>query len=224
LAEWWQGEITTDPTYAGQIVPLAVELLGGAGGPFLDLGCGEGQLLRALGGGQMIGCDFSLQLLGAAKPTAPVVQCLLPDLSWIKTDAFDAAACVLVLEHLADVSALFGAVARVVRTHGALVVVMNHPAYTPDGAGPLIDTSDGEVLWRWGNYFDEGIGIEPAGSGSVVFHHRPLGMILNAASANGFDLEHLEEVGMAPEAGARDPGFAGQEHLPRLLGARWRRR
>ena len=180
--------------------------------------------MRAARSGAIVGCDVSVALLGDAAKAGPVVQCRLPDLSWLKPAVFEAAACVLVLEHVRDMHALFGGVARVVRPGGALVVVMNHPAYTPPGAGPVIDMSDGEVLWRWGSYFDEAEGTEPAGEGTVVFHHRPLATILSSASSHGFDLLRIEEAGLDPAVVAEDPGLAGQEHLPRLLGARWRRR
>lgn len=206
------------------MVPLALELLDGAEGVVLDLGCGEGQLLRALEAVRVVGCDLSLTLLRTAVRTSPAVRCRLPELGWVKPGAFDGAACVFVLEHLADVEALFSSVANAVRSGGIFVVVMNHPSYTADGAGPVIDMSDGEVLWRWGDYFEPGASTEPAGSGSVTFYHRPLDAILNAAAAGGFILEEAREVGLAPDAVARDPGFAGQEHLPRLLGVRWRRR
>jgi hypothetical protein len=109
----------------------------------------------------------------------------------------------------------------VVQTDGVLVLVQNHPAYTPPGAGPIIDQTDGEILWRWGRYFDETSGPEPAGEGSITFYHRPLGNLLTVAAAAGWCLERAVELGLGPNAVARDPGMAGQEHMPRILGLRW---
>jgi len=222
LAPWWLGEVTTDPVYREQIVPLARELLGDIAGRLLDLGCGEGQLLRALDVPRAVGCDVSQILLRHTRRTHAAVRCRLPELDWARPGSFSSASAVLVLEHLPTL-ALFPEVHRVVAPGGALVVVMNHPAYTPPGAGPIIDESDGEVLWRWGRYFEEATGAEPAGEDTVVFHHRPLGTILTAAAEAGWALQRLAEQGLSLGAVARDPGFAGQEHLPRLLGARWRR-
>jgi SAM-dependent methyltransferase len=130
--------------------------------------------------------------------------------------------CVLVIEHLPDVVDLFEEVARVLEPGGVCALVMNHPAYTAAGAGPVVDMSDGEILWRWGAYFEQGSAPEPAGEGSVVFHHRPLSEVLNAAASGGLILERLDERGFSPEAIARDPALIGQEHFPRLLGVRWR--
>ena len=205
-----------------EIVPLAVDLLGPVAGRFVDLGCGEGQVLRAVSGASAIGCDISASLLALAAEDAAVVRCRLPDLGWLRADVAAAAACVLVVEHLPTLEGLFAEVARVLEPNGVFVVVMNHPAYTADGAGPVLDMSDGEFLWRWGSYFAVGSGREPAGDRSVVFHHRPLNAILNFAAGSGLALERVEERGLSPAAVARDPGLAGQEHFPRILGLRWR--
>ena len=109
----------------------------------------------------------------------------------------------------------------VFRGGGTLVVVMNHPAYTPSGAGPVIDPTDGEVYWRWGDYTEEGAGDEPAGDGSITFHHRPLGTVLTTAADAGWVLERVVERPATGEALAALIG--DQRHIPRLLGVRWRR-
>ena len=116
------------------------------------------------------------------------------------------------------------ATARVVRSGGSLVVVANHPAYTSGGAGPVIDQSDGEVLWRWGSYMVDSISAEPAGTGSVVFHHRSIGSLLTTAARAGWDLRHVSEAGASDETIERVPSLHGQEHMPRLMGLRWSRR
>ena len=48
-ADWWLGEIADDPIYQLDVVPLAQDLIGTPEGKLLDLGCGEGQLMRAIG-------------------------------------------------------------------------------------------------------------------------------------------------------------------------------
>ena len=215
-------EIEDDPTYAEEIVPWAVDLIGPVSERLLDLGCGEGQLLRAVAARTRIGCDITVSLLRRAASDAAAVQCRLPDLRWLRDRSVDTAACVLVLEHVADISGFFDEVARVLEPGGTFSLIVNHPAYTAEGAGPVVDLTDGEVLWRWGAYFDEGTSREPAGEGSVVFHHRPMRELLGAAARSGLCLEAFEERGFSPQFVARDPGLVGQEHFPRLLGARWR--
>ena len=192
-------------------------------GKILDIGCGEGRLLRALEGADVVGCDLSADLLRRVGPSVPVVQCRLPELSWLQSGTVGAAICVLVLEHVDDLEAFLAEVSRVLEPGGAFVLVMNHPAYTAPGAGPVVDLSDGEVLWRWGPYFDRASATEPAGSGLVLFHHRPLSALLNAAARQGLALRRLDERALGPEAVADQPGLAGQEHFPRLLGVKWRK-
>jgi SAM-dependent methyltransferase len=147
----------------------------------------------------------------------------LPDLRWLRTGAAAAVVSVLVLEHVEDFATLLAHVGRALEPGGRFVLVMNHPAYTPSGAGPVVDLSDGEVFWRWGPYFASGSGTEPAGAGAVVFHHRPLGLLLNTVAGSGLALERFEERALGTDAVARDPGLSGQEHFPRLLGALWRK-
>ncbi len=220
-AAWWLGEVGNDPVYALDVLPLFADLIDGAVGRNLDLGCGEGQLMRSLGG-SVVGTDISLTLLRHARHAGPVVQSRLPSLDWIRAGSFDMAYAVLVLEHLPTLD-LFANAARVVRPGGGLVLVMNHPAFTPAAAGPIMDQSDGEILWRWGDYFERTPVTMPAGDSDIVFHHRPLGDILNAAAAVGWSLARFIERGFSQAAIAAVPGYVGQEQMPRLLGMRWLR-
>ena len=221
LADWWSEELT-DPAYTFDVQPLVDKMLAGLSGPSLDLGCGTGRLRDSLPV-PAYGCDSSRKLLAiAAELGMPVVQTRLAELPWRDGVIATAVAC-LVLEHLPDLRTFFSEVARVVTSGGHLVVVSNHPAYTSQGSGPVVDMSDGEVLWRWGSYLFESVATEPAGEGSMVFHHRPLPVILNAAAEAGWSLERMLEAGVSAETVARIPALAGQEHMPRLIALRWRR-
>lgn len=222
--EWWCREIANDPAYQEEVLPLLLRALQpNAGRRYLDMGCGEGQGMRAVqsAGGEVVGCDLSLGLLQQARAAAPVVQSKLPSLQWLRSGTFDGAYAVLVLEHISDIELLFAEAARVVRADGKLAVVANHPAFTAPGAGPLIDPADGEVTWRWGPYLRPGTIVEPGGRVNIHVHHRPLGQILTAAAAAGWYLRSLEEAGVGPAAADRDPLLARQAHIPRLVGIWW---
>lgn len=224
-AVWWLSEVAADSTYPEEVLPLLIDLLGpGEGTLYLDLGCGEGQGMRAAAaaGANVIGCDQDAVLLGHAVRSGPVVRCRLPDLAWAADAAVDGALAVLVFEHIEDYERLLAEAARVVAGHGTLVVVANHPAFTAPGAGPLIDPGDGEVTWRWGAYLEEGTSVEPAGSFNLLMYHRPLSAFLTAAAAAGWALERLEERGPGDAAAGRDPLLAAQRHIPRLIGLRFR--
>jgi SAM-dependent methyltransferase len=224
LADWWVEEVVSDPVYADEVVPLAVEMLAPVpGAHYLELGCGEGEVMRAVAaaGGRVLGCDLSERLARRAAAAGPVAICRLPDLDWVRPGSLDGALAVLVLEHLADAATVLRGARRAVRTGGTLAVVANHPAYTAPGSGPLVDAGDGEVLWRWGPYMELGASEEPAGSGSVTFYHRPLGMLLSTAAEAGWRLERMVEHGVGERRVAEDPLLAAQRQIPRLLAARW---
>lgn len=226
LAGWWLGEVASDPAYREVVVPALLELLDPEpGSRYLDLGCGEGQAMRAVAasGGRPVGCDASPTLAALAASAGPVAVARLPDLSWVAPASLDGAYAVLVLEHLEDHRAVFEAAAGAVRPGGCLVVVSNHPVYTSPGSVPVFDPADDEVLWRWGSYLESGATEVPAGELSITFHHRPLGSLLSAAAATGWRLERLVEHGVGEQQAAGDALLARQRHIPRLMGVRWRR-
>jgi len=224
-SQWWLDEVASDPNYRRDVIPLLIDMLQpGPEALYLDLGCGEGQGMRAVAaaGGAVIGCDQDEVLLSHARRDGPVVQCHLPELAWLGDATVGGAYAVLVLEHIADFERLLVEAARTVLSGGVLVIVANHPAFTAPGAGPLIDPGDGEVTWRWGAYLSPGTSIEPAGSFNLTMHHRPLSVLLTAAGRAGWMLEMLVEQGPGEAAADRDPLLAAQRNIPRLIGLRFR--
>lgn len=221
IAAWWAEEIHDDPAYAQDVYPILLQLLESTGGRTIDLGCGEGQGMRLVGG-HMIGTDLSLELLKRAALVAPVVRARLPGLGWLKPESIDRAFSVYVVDLIVDHASFFGEAARVVRPGGHLAIVINHPVYTAPGSAPFMD-DDGEVLWRWGTYLTQGSSREPAGSRTVEFFHRSVGELLTAAGLAGWSLDLMIERGLSTQTIERFPEYVGQEHIPRLLGLRWAR-
>lgn len=219
IAEWWSSEIEGDPIYASDVHPLYSSLVAGCSGRFADLGCGEGQAMPMTGPGT-IGIDLSQSLLATAATKGPCVRAWLPDLACFRDGVFDHAGSIYLVDLIHDEEKFFAETARTVRTGGTLTIVINHPVYTAPGSAPIADT-DGEVLWRWGHYRSRGASAEPAGDRSVVFHHRPLDVLLNSAASHGWSLDRLVEQPLSEAAIASVPGYEGQGAIPRLLGARW---
>ena len=216
LGDWWLREVNGDPAYEAVVTPLLMEALEPRpGAVYLDLGAGEGRVMHTVAGAgaTVHGIDINFQLAAAASRFGPVAVGDLSNLDFLRSDVYDGAYCVLVLEHVADHAALFRSVAGAVRPGGVLALVSNHPIWTAPGSTPISD-SDGEVLWRSGDYFGEGTTEEPAGGETVTFHHRTLAALLNSAASAGWSLEWVAE---SPHHELADQGG-----IPRLLACRWR--
>ncbi|MGF1668447.1 MAG: class I SAM-dependent DNA methyltransferase [Acidimicrobiia bacterium] len=222
LTDWWLAELEGDPTYEELVTPLVKELTPVTDRPVVDLGCGEGRLMGALRemGNEAVGVDIDRGLLRRARAQGPVVRTELPQLSALSSGVFGGALVCLVMEHIAEHRTLICEAARVVVEGGFLVVVINHPIFTAPESGPIVD-SDGEMLWRPGEYFGSGWTDEPAGAGIVRFHHRPMSELLNAAAECGWSLDRLVEVGVTEQQIRRTPWLEDQRNIPRLMGARW---
>lgn len=218
-ADWWLGEVAGDPSYERDVDPLLHTLVPARSGPpLLDVGCGEGRYLGRFGA--TIGIDLLPALARVARRRGPVVVGDASRSLPFADGAFSGAYAVLVLEHLADPGHLVDELARVVRPGGWLVVVHNHPVLTAPDSGPVVDMADGEVLWRWGGYLGGGHTDEPAGEGTVRFHHRTVAALLSRFADAGWSLQVLEERALGD---MDDPLFYAQRFVPRLLGGRWLR-
>jgi SAM-dependent methyltransferase len=215
LGDWWLSEVDRDPAYETLVTPILLEmLLPQTGLTYLDLGSGEGRVIRGVAetGATAHGIELSTDLARRSHESGPTVIGRLPDLDFLGDDTYDGAFCVLVLEHIEDHRRLLAETARVIRPGGVFALVMNHPIWTAPGSTPISDV-DGEVLWRPGSYFGEGTVEEPAAGGKVVFHHRTMAELLNAAAAAGWQLEQMVET---PHHDHQD-----QAGIPRLLSVRW---
>lgn len=193
------------------ITPLLIDVLDPAtGGIYLDLGCGEGRVMRSVAesGATVHGLDINPGLARHAG------LAMVADMGTIPTrdDMYDGVYSVLTLEHVADHVRFFTEAARVTRPGGVLAIVINHPVWTAPESTPISD-SDGEVLWRPGDYFSNGSSEVPAGDSTVTFHHRSTADLLNSAAEAGWSLQRMIE--------RPHHEFEGQAGIPRLLACRW---
>lgn len=212
LGDWWIEEIADDPAYHTVVTPLLLEVLEPKPGLlYLDLGAGEGQVMRKMSetGARVVGVELNE---GLARAAGCSVVGRIPEVP-IAGGSVDGVYAVLVVEHLNDHAQFFAEAARVTRPGGVLAVVMNHPVWTAPRATPVADL-DGELLWRPGDYFASGATDVPTRGRTVTFHHRSLGDLLSSAAEHRWSLEALIE---RPH---HEPGEI--PGVPRLLASRWR--
>ena len=224
-AQWWIDGFTggADPEYEEQIIPLAVAELGG-GGRVLDVGCGDGQVARALAatGCAVTGIDPTARNLEVARERGggpEYVEGAADDLPF--PDAyFDAVVACLVFEHIDDVDAAIAEVARVLRPGGLFAFFLNHPLLQTPGSGWIDDhmIDPPEQYWRIGPYLVETESIEEVELGvHIRFLHRPLSRYVNAMSEHGLQLERMVEPEPPEGFLARAPEYPLARTVPRLL-------
>ena len=224
-AQWWIDGFTdgADPEYVEQIIPLAVEELAGRH-KILDLGCGDGQIARALAaqGSDVLGVDPTQLHIDVAIERGGGPRYLLGGATKIPADdeTFDAVIACLVFEHIDQMDEAMTEVARVLKPNGQFSFFLNHPLLQTPGSGWIDDhiIDPPEQYWRIGPYLVETESIEEVEKDVYIrFIHRPLSRYVNALLANGMSLERMVEP--SPPAGflARAPEYALAHTVPRLL-------
>ncbi len=224
-AKWWQAGFTSgaDPEYEEQIIPLFVENLGGSHS-VLDIGTGEGQLLRIAsatpGVDRLVGIDPTWEQIFEAKAREPHLSFLRASASPLPfaNESFDTVVACLVFEHIADLDAAIAEVARVLKPGGRFLFFLNHPLLQTPGSGWIDDQIIGEQYWRIGKYLEEERTVEEVEKNVFIpFIHRPLHKYLNCLADNSLYLTHMEEP--APPKGFLDkaPEYYDAASVPRLL-------
>ena len=230
-ASWWIEGFTegADPEYEDQIIPLAVAEQGGAD-RVLDLGCGDGQIARALAstGASVVGVDPTTNQIDVATERAggPVFAQAGAAVLPFSDGAFDGVIACLVFEHIDDVDAAIGEVARVLRPGGRFTFMLNHPLLQTPGSGWIDDhmVDPPEQYWRIGPYLVEAETVEQVELGvHIRFLHRPLSRYLNALAAVGLVLERMDEPAPPERFLAQAPEYFDAATVPRLLHLRLRR-
>ena len=190
----------------------------------LDLGCGDGQIARALAaqGSDVLGVDPTQLHIDIAIERGGGPRYLLGGATDIPADdnSFDAVVACLVFEHIDQMDEAMTEVARVLKPEGQFSFFLNHPLLQTPGSGWIDDhiIDPPEQYWRIGPYLVETESIEEVEKDVYIrFIHRPLSRYVNALIANGMTLERMVEP--SPPAGflARAPEYALAHTVPRLL-------
>jgi SAM-dependent methyltransferase len=232
-AGWWQQNFTegADAEYSEQILPLVAAELG-RGTRVLDVGTGEGQVARLVAGsasrgrsasrhGRMVvGADPSRAQLSEAARRGGGPRYVRAEAGTLPfaSGSFDTVVACLVFEHITDVDAVMGEVARVMRPRGRFLFLLNHPLLQTPGSGWIDDRILDEQYWRIGPYLVEDESLEEVDKGIFIpFVHRPLSRYVNAMAGAGLLVTRMEEPAPPPGFLARAAEYVEAERIPRLL-------
>jgi ubiquinone/menaquinone biosynthesis C-methylase UbiE len=191
------------------ILPAAMRLLDPQPGErLLDLCCGQGVLTRLLldrNVGQIVAVDASASLIAAAKSRGPAdsrVRYVVRDatkLGDLADGSFDGAACVMAVQDVEDVTALFAGLGRSLRPGGRAAIVMMHPCFrVPRQSDWGWDEAKKTQYRRVDRYLSPlqvPIATHPGSDPGqhTFFHHRSLGEYVNALGRAGMAVVAAEE-------------------------------
>ncbi len=219
VAVWYDNlmEKSTDSYQEKVILPNLLRIIDPKPGQkLLDIACGQGYFSRAFykNGMQVTGCDISLELIDLARKNSPkeityfvapaekVADNITPE------EKFDVALIVLAIQNIEDMRAAFVESAKLLKTGGRLVLVINHPVFRiPQNSSWQWDAQLGKQYRRIDSYMTDSkikIDMAPGKSASAskfsksaaqntVSFHRPLQSYFKAFNSAGLSVTRLEE-------------------------------
>lgn len=178
--------------------PFFFGILPAPSGATLEVGCGEGRIVRALraGGYDVQGVDVSETLVQAAIRADPRGRYTVADAAQLPfdDDAFHLVVAFMSLQDIDDFQGAIAEVARILRPDGHFCFAILHPLRT---AGAFRPTGSTEAFAIDGSYFErrefmvadevDGVRVE------MYSEHRPLEAYTLALEKAGFLIEALRE-------------------------------
>ncbi len=211
VASWYDKLVGDEGSdyHRNVILPAALRLLAPRKGErFLDVCCGQGVFVRLLaehGAGEVIGVDASPKLIAAAKARGgrqPGIRYVVGDARrlGISGGNFDGAACLMAVQDLDDIGAVFAGASEALAPGGRLVVIMMHPCFrVPRQSSWGWDEQKKCQFRRIERYFTPMTipiaahpGLDP--ELHTTFFHRPLADYVNALGKAGLAVVACEEL------------------------------
>jgi ubiquinone/menaquinone biosynthesis C-methylase UbiE len=169
----------------------------------LDAGCGNGVFTHILSqnGGNVIGCDGSVEMLKLAKAKHPQYQFDEINLFYgmpYKDMAFDLVFCNLVLMDVDPIDNILSEFNRILTADGILFFSIIHPAfYHASWERNEHGIIDGKKVKEYITPFSL---IQNAPWGETTHYHRPISYYYNKASAAGFRFVQMYEPSVYEDA------------------------
>ncbi|HVU06746.1 MAG TPA: class I SAM-dependent methyltransferase [Candidatus Paceibacterota bacterium] len=210
VADWYDKVVNDEDSYQSQVVlPYILRLITPKRGDnILDLACGQGFFSHALAaeGARVTGVDIAPELIDIARTHAMHNQEFFvssaDDLRAFRDKSFDAALCILAIQNIESMGKAFKEVARVLKTGGKFVLVLNHPAFRiPNKSSWGFDEKTNSQYRRVDEYVSESrsaIDMHPGqdaeGKKELTYSfHRPIQGYSKALANAGFVIARIEE-------------------------------
>jgi ubiquinone/menaquinone biosynthesis C-methylase UbiE len=206
VANWYESHLKKEGSYQAEVLlPNVTRMLGlTKNDTLLDLACGEGFFARefAKTGAKVIGADLSAELIQKAKKAGgPILYKVAPasKLTFAKNEEFTAAVCILALQNMEDIKAVFTEVSRVLAPKGRFIFVLNHPTFRVLKRSSWgFDEKQNVQYRRIDGYLSAAkilVDMHPgkANAPQTISYHRSLQDFTKALAAAGFAITRLEE-------------------------------
>lgn len=220
---WYTNLVEQEGSYQKDVILPNLERLIAIqkGTKILDLGCGSGFFSRAWGrkGAVVVGVDNSQEMVDIAQKadTSGFYQCgSADDLSKLKPKTFDAATIVLALQNMEHLAKVISECARVLKPHGVIYIVINHPCFRiPKNSGWEWSKDKAVQFRRVDTYLSESknkIQMHPGSNPDeyTLSFHRPLQTYFKILGKSGFGVTRLEEW-ISNRVGPKGKTFAALE-------------
>lgn len=205
VAEWYDDHLEGEDTYHAKVIRPNLErwLLDVNGKDVLDLACGEGYFSRILEklGAKVTGADIASELVEIAKMKSTTRFFAAPaeKLDFAQNGSFDAILCVLALQNMERIEDVFSECARVLKSDGKFVFVLNHPTFRiPKRSSWGFDAGTDIQYRRVDSYLSASrttIDLAPGRKtgDTTMSVHRSLQDYMKALAKQGFAITKLEE-------------------------------
>ena len=206
VADWYGDYLQKEGSYQAEVIlPNVLRVLALKNtDTVLDLACGEGYFARefAKSGAKVIGADISPELIAKAKKAdGPILYKVAPasKLAFAKDKEFTAVVCVLALQNIEDIKAVFTEVRRVLAPGGRFVLVLNHPAFRVLKRSSWGFDEEQKVQYRRIDAYLSAakimVDMHPGKTAGpkTISYHRSLQDFTKALTGAGFAITRLEE-------------------------------
>ncbi len=203
----WVAFVRSDDALYPYNVSRFLSLLPAPSGLTIDVGCGEGRLVRTLkeSGYRVVGVDASptlVRLAGEADPGGDYRVAMAEALPFAD-DSARLVVSFMTLEHVADLQAACSEARRVLSAGGSFCLSLVHPARS----GGSFDSIDQDARFVLDAYFPARAVKRPLFDAEVVAYHRPLSDYADALSEAGFVIGRIAELPSQRRAVGRLPMF-----------------